>query len=240
MSRLVAAIAAAVLLVQAPASFEGRLRVRIIELQVDEDGSANKLLDVAPAMLAAREDAKVESSTVLIKGSVLRTMGGADGDGGFALWDLAKHTMILVQPGERAYFEVPTDDGAARAGTRPRPAGAAPKSLGARTINGLKTTGYEVHGADDVVIRGWMSQDDPGLTWAFRDAMSQPGSEADEEDPVDAATAQLTRYGFPVLMYTLYRGSLRVEEVTVERTTLSPDQFKVPVGYTKRSLERPQ
>jgi len=232
-TRLVVTLAATLFVTQAP-SFEGRVRLRTIHLQVEENGTQETLLDAALGVLAAREDAKVESATVMIKGNIIRTGGGADAGGVYALWDLNRNTMVLVQPKERAYMEVPLDEQPTR-DPRARPAGPQPKSLGTRTINGMKATGYEIRG-DDLIVRAWMTQDHPGLTWAFRQAISQKDYEG-EEDPEDAATAQLARYGFPVVLYTLNRGSLEIEEtVGIERAALGPETFKVPAGFTKKSL----
>jgi hypothetical protein len=236
-ARLIALAAAAAVVSQAPAAFEGRLRMRTIELHVEEDGTEGRLLDVPLATLVAREDAKVESATVMIKGSVLRTSGASDADG-YGLWDMARNTMTLVQPSERMYMEVPMGDEGPRAPQGPRPSAAAPQSLGSRTINGMKTTGYEIRG-DGLIVRAWMTQDHAGLTWTFRNAIAH--REDEEGDEEDAAMASLSRYGWPVLLYTLNRGSLRIEETTaLERAALGADLFKVPAGYTKRTLgERP-
>lgn len=237
-TRLIALVAAVVVVSQTPAAFEGRLRLRTIELNVEEDWTEGRLLDLPLATLVAREDAKVESATVMIKGNVLRTSGGPDADGGYGLWDMARHTMTLVQPAERIYMEVPMDQEGPRPPQSPRAGRPAPRSLGPRTINGLQTTGYEVRG-DGLIVRAWMTQDHAGLTWTFRNAIAH--SENEEGDEEDAAMAALSRYGWPVLLYTLNRGSLRIEETTaIERTTLGADLFKVPAGFTKRNLgERP-
>jgi hypothetical protein len=236
--RVIAAAACVGIVLQTPAAFEGRIRMRTIELHVDEDGTEARLLDLPLATLAAREDAKVESATVMIKGSMLRTMGGPDSDGAYGFWDMARNTMTLVQPNERSYMEVPMDAEGPRPPQSPRAGGPTPKSLGTRTINGVTATGYEIRG-EDVIIRAWMTRDHPGLTWTFRSAIAH--REDEEGDEEDAAMAALSRYGWPVLLYTLNRGSLRIEETTgIERSTLPADLFKVPAGFTKRNLgERP-
>ena len=233
--RLALACLVTVFVAQAP-SFEGRLRMRTIQLQVEEE-ETNATLDAPTATLAAREDARVDSATLMIKGNVLRTgRAGAEAEG-YALFDMARHTMSLVQPAERAYMEVPlpaTTTPARTAGPR----APAPRSLGTRTINGMKTTGYEIRDGD-LIVRGWMTTDHPGLTWAFRAAISQP-DETGGEDFEDVATNRLSQYGFPVVLYKMRQGGLEVEEVVaVERTALGADLFKVPTGYKKKELGGP-
>jgi hypothetical protein len=233
--RLALALFVTVFVAQAP-SFEGRLRMRTIQLQVEE-AETNATLDAPTATLAAREDAQVDSATILLKSNMIRTSRGDADAEGYALWDLARNTMVLIQPAERAYFEVPMP-ASSKPARAAAPRGPAPRSLGARTINGMKTTGYEIRDGD-VIVRGWMTTDHPGLTWAFRSAIAQPDDEG-EEDFEDAATNRLSQYGFPVVLYTLRQGGLQIEEiVAVERTALGADAFKVPTGYKKKELGGP-
>src|SRR5688500_12882406 len=110
-SRLSVALLVTVFAVQAP-SFEGRLRMRTISLQIEED-ETDATLDAATSALAAREDAEVDSATLMSRGNMVRTSRGSDAEG-YGLWDLARNTMSLVQPAERAYMEVPL-----RASTKP-------------------------------------------------------------------------------------------------------------------------
>lgn len=216
------------------ASFEGKLRLRTIELSVEEDGRQEQLLDVPAATLARREDAQVTEGAMMIKGSVIRMEGGEQAEGGYGLWDIGRHTITMIQPSQRMYMELPLDQAPAGTPAPARPGAPVVKPLGQpRTINGMRTTGYEVRGAD-FVIRGWMTQDHPGLTGAFRRAVAERDETKDEED---LAMEQLLRHGFPVLMFTLNRGSLRIEEtVSVERTTLGADLFQIPAGYTKMTI----
>jgi hypothetical protein len=228
-----ACLTAAVLVTQAPA-FEGTLRLRTIEVTLEEDGLKESWLTVAPAALAAREDASVDSSGVQIKGTVMR-LANKEGGEGYALLDFGRHVMVMVDPASRAYIEMPLPAGA------PPQAATAPgrqlvKPLGqTRKINGINVTGYEVRSSDQI-IRAWMTQDFPGLTGTFRTAAAQMGDH-DEDDPDDAAMSQLMRHGFPVLMITLTDRSLRIEEtVSIERAALSADLFKVPAGFTRQTL----
>jgi hypothetical protein len=101
-------------------------------------------------------------------------------------------------------------------------------------VNGIKTTGYEVRGPD-LVVRAWMTQEYPGLTWTFRAAAAQDDS--DDDDPEVAAHAALAPYGFPVLLITLTPGSLEIEEtVAIEQATLGAELFQIPAGYAKRTM----
>jgi hypothetical protein len=227
-----ACLTAAVLVTQAPA-FEGTLRLRTIEVTLEEDGLKESWLTVSPAALAAREDASVDSSGVQIKGTVMR-LANKDGGEGYGLLDFGRHVMVMVDPASRAYFEVPLPAGAP-------PAAGAPgrqlvKPLGqTRKINGINVTGYEVRSSDQI-IRAWMTQDFPGLSGTFRTAAAQMGDH-DEGDLEDAAMSHLMRHGFPVLMITLTDRSLKIEEtVSIERAALSADLFKVPAGFTRQTL----
>lgn len=227
-----ACLTAAVLVTQAP-TFEGTLRMRTIEVTLEEDGLKESWLTVSPTALAAREDASVDSSGVQIKGTVMRLVN-KDGGEGYALLDFGRHVMVMVDPASRAYFELPLPAGAPPAATAPgRPL---VKPLGqTRKINGINVTGYEVRSSDQI-IRAWMTQDFPGLTGTFRTAAARMGDH-DEDDPEDAARSQLMGHGFPVLMITLTDRSLKIEEtVSIERTALSADLFKVPAGFTRQTL----
>jgi hypothetical protein len=212
-------------------TFEGRLRMRTVSLALEEgDALPESLFDVAVAAVMQREGAEVEEGTILIKGKVLRAEG-VDARGAYSLWDIARDLVWVVEPAERAYMELPID--VERAAAPPDPA-LKVRALGqTRTINGLRATGYEVRG-EEFVIRAWMTQDHPGLTWAFRRiARREPG----EDDPRDAAEALLSRYGFPVLLQVLSPGNLELEEtVSVERATLGEELFRVPATFKKRAI----
>ena len=229
-SRLLAALLAPLLLTQG--TFEGRLRMRTIELQLDEPDLKESWLDFDPAKAAAREDADVEEAELQLKNNVLRFENKTEGKG-YGLLDFGKNVLVVISPESHKYFEMPLPAGSGAA-TATRPGSAAVKPLGrTRTINGLNTTGYEVR-SEDRILRAWMTKDLPGLTGTFRSFAARMG---DDDDPDDAAAQELMRYGFPVLMITLTDGAVRYEElVKVEGGTLSPDLFKVPAGYSKQTF----
>lgn len=230
--RLIAALIAPLLVTQA--TFEGKLRMRTIELQLEEAGLKESWLELAPAALAAREGAEVEEATLQIRNNVMR-MENKDGGQGFGLLDFGRKVMTVIDGESRSYLEfpLPAADGMPAAGAA-RPALPTVKPLGqTRTMNGVKVTGYEIRSRDQI-IRAWMTQDFPGLTWTFRSAAAQ-GEGSD--DPEAAGIAQLGRYGFPVLLITLTDRSVQYEEtVSIERSALNADLFKVPAGFTKRSI----
>lgn len=228
--RLLAALLVPLLLTQG--TFEGKLRMRNIDLQLDEPGLKESWLDFDPAKAAAREDADVEEAELQVKNNVLRFENKTEGEG-FALIDFGKNVMVGIDPASRKYFELPLPTGSGVA-IAPRPGSSAVKPLGrTRTINGVSTTGYEVRSPDQI-LRAWMTKDFPGLTGTFRSFAARMRQ---DDDPEDAAVLELMRYGFPVLMITLTDGAVRYEElVSVERGTLSSDLFKVPAGYTKQTL----
>lgn len=216
-------------------TFEGKLRWRTVSLSLETDeGDAlpESLFDVAVAAVMQREGAEVDEDSILIKGTVLRMDGGVESRGTYSLWDIARDVVWVVEPGERAYMEVPVES---ERGGPPAPDPALKvRALGqTRTINGMRAAGYEVRG-EEFVIRAWMTQDHPGLTWAFRRAARrEPG----ETDPRDAAQALLSRYGFPVLIQVLSPGSLELEEaVSIQRATLGEELFRVPAGFKKRTI----
>ena len=230
--RLLAALLVPLFVSQAP--FEGTLRMRTIELPLDERGLQESWLEVAPNVAAGREGAQVESTVMKMKSNVLR-FENKDAPAGFSLMDFGRRVMVMIDPESRVYMEfaLPQGDGGSPpATTRPGPSGV--KSLGRpRTMNGLNVTAYEVR-RDGEILRAWMTKDFPGLSGSFRTFTAQLGS---GDDPEDAAITELMRHGFPVLMITLSDGSVRYEEmVSVERTILSADLFKVPAGYTKRTM----
>jgi hypothetical protein len=247
--RLVLALSATLFAAQAP--FEGKLRMRTIEVTLDDSTLAQSLLDVSPATLLARDGAVVESATVLIRNNVIRTEAAAaedmdrndPADVAYGLWDLNRNALVLVDPSKRQYVEFTLDDLAAHAGPEPRrsrPAAMPVKALGrSRTINGMKTTAYEVR-TPDLIVRAWMTQDYPGLSGTFLAAINRSQDEDDDDeddDPEEAAAAALAGHGFPVLMIVLTPGSIDIQEtLSVDRAPLGAHLFQVPAGYTKRSL----
>jgi len=201
--------------------FEGRLKVRAAEIEVEEDDTS--VLETPIATLFQREGVDAMQSTVLMKGKRIRVDGGVAEAGEYFIWDLESQMMWLVFPRERAYAEYPAETAQPDASSA---TSARPRALGQRTINGMQTTGYEVR-TEDSVIRAWMTKDHPGLTWSFR-RMANEGQG-------DAAEALLAQYGFPVLVQTLGRGSLTIEEVlSIERAALADDMFRVPAGFQKK------
>jgi hypothetical protein len=225
-----APFAAALLLAQGPA-FEGTMRMRTIEVQLDTDGLVERWLDVVPATLAGREDAEIDEATMRIKGRMLR-FDNNDGGGGYGLMDFTRHTMTMVDPASRIYIEFPLPAGEGAAAGRAGPA--VVKPLGRpRVLNGVNVKAYEIR-REDEVIRAWMTQDFPGLTGSFRMMTERT---ADRDDPDDAAMTELMRHGFPVLLITLTDRSVRYEEmVSIERSPLGAELFTVPAGFTRQTL----
>ena len=230
---LLALLLAPLLLVQG--TFEGKLRLRTIELTLEEPGLKESWLDVPAATLAAREDVNVDSSVMLVRNNVLRFSGKDSGEG-YGLLDFTRHAIAMVDPESRSYFEMPLP--AAPPAQPSAGAGRGPvvKALGqTKRLNGVTVTGYEVR-SQDQIIRAWLTTDFPGLTGTIRSAASQFGTD-ESNDPDDVAMTQLMAKGFPILMITLTDRTLRVEEtVSIERVTLGAAMFTVPVGFTKRTM----
>ncbi len=229
--RLIAAALLAPLLVS-QGTFEGRLQMRSIDLEIEESGLKESWLDLAPNAAAAREGADVEETELWVKINVLRFAGKSEASG-FGLLDFTRHVMVMVDRGSKIYFEVPLPAGSGETAT-PKPGATLVKPLGkTKTLNGVSVTGYEVR-SDDQILRAWMTKDFPGLTGAFRSVAAKMG---ETDDPEDAAVTELMKYGFPVLMITLTDRSVRYEEmVSIERGPQSADLFKVPAGFTKQTL----
>lgn len=229
--RLAAALIAPLLVTQG--TFEGKLRMRNIELSIEEQGLKESWLDLAPNAAAAREGADVDSAELQMKSNVLRIE--TKGEGGYGLLDFGRNVMVMVDPASRIYLEFPMPAGsAAKAPSKGAPV---VKPLGrTKTMNGATVTGYEVRSADQI-LRAWMTKDFPGLTGTFRSFAARMG---DNDDPDDAAVAALMAHGFPVLLITLTEASVRYEEmVSIERAALSADLFKVPAGFTKQTMPGP-
>jgi uncharacterized protein DUF4412 len=167
----------------------------------------------------------------LINGKRLRSEAEDEARGAYSIWDIERDMVWLVNPADRAYLEFPLESGAAA--PAPDPA-LKLRALGqTRTINGMRAAGYEVRG-EDFVLRAWMTQDYPGLTWAYRKVAAPDKGEV---DPLETARSLLSRHGFPVLLQTLSAGSLELEEtVSVERAPLGDAPFRVPAGFKKQEL----
>lgn len=232
--RLIAAALVLPLLVT-QGSFEGKLRLRTIEMTLEEPGLKESWLDVAPGTLAAREDVKVEESAMQVKNNVMR-FDNSGGEGGYALIDFGRRVILMVMSEQRLYMEMPMGPAAPAPQDRTPRGTSVLRALGqTKKINGINVTGYEARSPDQI-IRGWVTQDFPGLTGSIRAAAAQMG-DRDENDPEDVAMSQLMTKGFPVLVITLTDRSLKVEEtVSIERVALSADQFKVPAGFTKQTI----
>lgn len=232
--RLIAALVLPLLVTQG--SFEGKVRMRSIEMTLEEPGLKESWLDVAPNTLAAREDVKVEESAMQVKNNVMR-FDNKDGEAGYALLDFTRHVIVMVMADQRMYMELPLGEGGGPTPQQRTPQGTSVvRALGqTKRINGINATGYEVRGPD-LIVRGWMTQDFPGLTGTLRAGAAQMG-EHDPNDPEEVAMSQLMTKGFPVLVITLTDRTIKVEEtLSIERTALSADMFKVPAGFTKQSI----
>lgn len=231
-SRLLAVLLAPLLVTQG--SFEGTLRMRTIDVDLEEPGLKESWLEVSPATLAAREDVRVDSTTMLVKNNVLRIQNKEGGEG-YALMDFTRRAISMIDAESRSYFEMALPAGA-QPQTQPGTSRATVKALGVtKKINGVNVTGYEVRSPDQI-IRAWVTTDFPGLNGTLRSMAAHFRTE-ESEDPDDAAMAALMAKGFPVLVITLTDRTLRMEEtVSIERSAMSPDMFKVPAGFTKRTM----
>jgi hypothetical protein len=232
LAALGAALLATLPISLAAQTFQGKIRFRTVQVTVTEDDARPEaLFDAAVGSLIRREGAEVSEATLLINGKRLRTEVANEEGAAYTVWDIERDLLWLVNPAERFYMELPVESSSAAAAPDPS---LKLRALGqTRTINGMRAAGYEVRG-EDFVIRAWMTQDHPGLTWAFRKVA---GRDEGGDNPIDAAGGLLSRHGFPVLLQTLTAGNLELEEtVSVERAPLGDAPFRVPAGFKKREL----
>ncbi|MDH5589180.1 MAG: DUF4412 domain-containing protein [Gemmatimonadota bacterium] len=219
----------------APAqSFEGVIRQRTIE--VDEDGifqilyaddyeepdfdseeewvrhTSARLFAIDPTDLSTGFDgaARVEETTVWVKGNKIRFDVAADQGGGYVIIDADVSTTWIVNPADRSYFEFTAaemeeatdramseaEEMMARMGIDPDEMAAMAEEMGAgmeretptvrslgraETVNGFGATGFTGSSESQTGV-AWCARDESGVSEALSALAKRAGMEDDEED----------------------------------------------------------
>ena len=232
------------------------------QLQEQVDKLLALPLDELLAMVRP-EDAELgystfNESTFYMKGPMLRVeMGGETGGFGYFLVNANETAVTLVNPGEKYYVKWSPDDmdamladmgldpNAMEAAAEPSEAPRI-RSLGTtREINGVRAEAYRVEEEGAVTI-GWVTGEYGELRASMKKIAERLEKMSPEDESDSAAEDLLWEKGVPVLIQTvdwsdglggLSVGGYEVTEVvSVERKSLAADVFKVPAGYTEKSL----
>lgn len=197
-------------------------------------------------------DVGVEEGVFSVKGSLLRAeaplaTGTDPADKWYWVVDVQSGSSFMIQPSRRRYVAF-TDE--AKPGQTPSAAKAAaqrgprPRPLGARTIEGIRTTGYEVR-TESEIARGWVTEqgDLVGVARGLQSFSEKMVEQVGGQLEMDAEDLLLVQ-GFPMLVQTLEVtedeiGDYEIMEiVSVERKSLPASLFAVPAGYQKVTWEQ--
>lgn len=111
------------------------------------------------------------------------------------------------------------------------------KPLGqTRTINGMRTTGYEVRAGGETT-EAWMTQEHPALLNTFK-AMekNQEQMVPPQQRRTMRARAALAEHGLPVLTQTLGEYGYHIQELlSVQKQSVADAQFSPPAGFKKET-----
>jgi hypothetical protein len=219
-------------------------------------------LDQVRAMIPSQGDnfgmSTASEITMYLKGSKVRAeMGGEAGGFGYFLMDAKKTAFTLVNPGDKFYVEWTPEamnqalegmglDPDAGEPAAERPERARIRSLGVtKEINGVRAEAYRVED-DGVVIVGWVTDEYTALRGSLEKLAERMDAMGSDEESDSGAEDLLWEKGVPVLIQKVGWGedwgmlgvnSYDVTEiVSVEQKSLSGDLFKVPAGYTQKTL----
>ena len=227
--------------------FEGNLRIRLIDVDVDR---ATVLKNVqASALLAlpveyllqlkARDGSPAVSTslrTYLIKGRSIRLEADQGDESTFTLINLDEKTIKFVSPENETYYEVSIPEL-----TRPlvpmlQLGGYTVRPLNqTRTVNGVEATGYEAV-ADDNRVRAWLTQKYPALTRLLEElAHTIPAPTSTAEDRL----LGLAQLGAPVLVQLLDMDGKKLDNyevqeiISIREQSLDSRLFLVPEGFQR-------
>ncbi len=241
--------------------FEGTVRTRSISISVEafwermESLDPHAILNVPIQDILRMRDVEVEEVIHYVKGSKFRTQP-VGGNAPYGVADLDRGIFLNVQPDEQVYVEWTLADMQDGMGpmTGPMPKGSenydAPKEdatirpLGkTRTINGARTTGYEVRSGEDITW-AWVTNEFTAATRAFRRMIEDMDKLMPGDDDDDDAMALYAQHGLPMLVQelTVYDGqadgSYEIEEIIlVQQESVSDSMFEAPAGYRKMTLQ---
>jgi hypothetical protein len=199
-----------------------------------------------------------DAMTLYLKGTKVRAEIGGLGGFGYFLMSAEKTGFTLVNPQQKFYVEYTPeamDEALREMGLDPSDSGptaekpekqARIRSLGVtKEINGVRADAYRVEG-DGVVIVGWVTDEYGDLRRTMEKLVEQLQRMSPEDESDADAEDLLWEKGVPVLVQKIEWSkswdmfgvdSYEVTEVvSVERKSLSGDLFKVPAGYTKKTL----
>ena len=225
--------------------FEGNLRIRLIDVDVDR---ATVLKNVqASALLAlpveyllqlkARDGSPAVSTslrTYLIKGRRIRLEADQGDESTFTLINLDEKTIRFVSPETETYYEISIPEL-----TRPlfpmlQHGGYSVRPLNqTRTVNGVEATGYEAV-ADDNRVRAWLTQKYPALTRLLEElaqTISAPTATAEDR------LLGLAQLGAPVLVQLLDMDGNKLDNyevqeiISIREQSLDSRLFLIPEGY---------
>ncbi len=99
------------------------------------------------------------------------------------------------------------------------------------TINGMRTTAYEVREGAETTT-GWVTRDQPELLRTFK--ALRDNEEKMMPSVAGGARAALAEHGLPVRVQTLDQRQYRIEEIVeVQRQPVAAELFAVPDGFEK-------
>ncbi len=232
----------------AAAQFEGVIKQRSISVNLealDERGfDVTNLLDVSierlmalRGELVATGDMTVTEQEIYIKGSQFRSDATDDEGPAWATVDLGQGVMRLVRPDQRMYIEMTQDDFQQLAAYTGGGSGEQPDVSqvgGSRTINGLRSTAYDVTTYEGTT-RVWVSNAHTDLVTSFQ-RFAEPLKAMSMGDDTDPSFV-VAEHGFPVLVLKTTYDTFEVEEVVaVEPQSVDDALFVTPAGYDKMTM----
>ena len=228
-------------------SFEGIVRIRLIDVDVDraeelQNVDVSALLALPPEyllQLKARDGSPAASTslrTYLIKNRIIRLEADQGDESSFTLINLDEGTIKIVSPENETYYEISIPEL-----TRPlfpmlQVGGYMVRPLNqTRKVNGIEATGYEAV-ADDNRVRAWLTQQYPSLTRLLEDLA--------HSIPVPTATAEerllgLAQLGAPVLVQLVDMDGKKLDDyevqeiIAIRERTLDAKLFIIPEGYER-------
>jgi hypothetical protein len=222
---------------------------RLMALSVDEIRGAVEPQDEQLG------DANVSETRMLLKGSMVRMEPGGPA---YFLLNLGTGETTIVNTYGKYYIKWSAEElermaGESNLGAGDEDAGAGEakpariEPVGAtKEINGLRAEAFRVR-TENTITMGWVTDEHGDLRASFEKVADRFGLQGSEDEPGSDAEDLLWEKGVPVLIKTF---SLDVgddeararayevsEIVSIERKSLPADLFKVPAGYTRKTVE---
>jgi hypothetical protein len=227
--------------------FEGIVRIRLIDVDVDR-AEELKNIDVSALLalpteyllqLKARNGAPAVSTslrTYLIKDRKIRLEADQGDESSYTLINLEEGTIRLVSPESETFYEISIPEL-----TRPlfpmlQVGGYMVRPLNqTRMVNGVEATGYEAV-AEDNRVRAWLTQAYPSLTRLLEDlAHSIPMPTATAEDRL----LGLAQLGAPILVQLVDIDGEKLDDyevqeiIAIRERPLDARLFVIPEGFER-------